>query len=71
VFAASAPGKNYDDPQASIDVYVAAFEDTLKSFREHGARDDFPRQMAELLGLGATAGLGAKQITALIDLLDA
>ena len=71
VFAASAPRKNYEDPQASIDVYVAAFEDTLKSFREHGARDDFPRLMARLLERGTAAGLGEKQITALIDLLDA
>ena len=70
VFAASAPGKNYDDPQASIDVYVAAFEDTLKSFREHGASDDFPRLMAQLVNRGTDAGLGDKQITALIDLLE-
>jgi 3-hydroxyisobutyrate dehydrogenase-like beta-hydroxyacid dehydrogenase len=70
VFAASAPGRNYDDPQASIDVYAAAFEDTMKSFREHGATDDFPRLMAQWLDAGAAAGLGDKQITALIDLLD-
>ena len=70
VFAASAPGKNYDDPQASIDVYVAAFEDTLKSFDEHGASDEFPRLLSQLVNRGAEAGFGDKQVTALIDLLD-
>jgi len=70
VFSTSVLLDDYSDPQASIDVYVAAFADTLESFREHGADDQLPRLMAELLDRGAAAGLGGQQITALIDLLN-
>jgi len=70
VFSSSVLADDYSDPQASIDVYVAAFADTLKSFEEHGASDALPRLMAELLDRGAAAGLGDQQITALIDLLN-
>jgi 3-hydroxyisobutyrate dehydrogenase-like beta-hydroxyacid dehydrogenase len=70
VFSSSVPAGNYDDPQASIDVYAAAFADTLESFREHGADDELPKLMARLLERGTKAGLGDKQITALIELLN-
>lgn len=70
VFSTSVLLEDYSDPQASIDVYVAAFADTLESFREHGADDRLPRLMADLLDQGAAAGLGGQQITALIDLLN-
>lgn len=70
VFSTSVLLEDYSDPQASIDVYVAAFADTLESFREHGADDRLPRLMADLLDRGAAAGLGGQQITALIDLLN-
>ena len=70
VFSTSVLLDDYSDPQASIDVYVAAFADTLESFREHGADDRLPRLMADLLERGAAAGLGGQQITALIDLLN-
>ena len=70
VFSTSVLLDDYSNPQASIDVYVAAFADTLESFREHGADDRLPRLMANLLERAAKAGLGGQQITALIDLLN-
>jgi 3-hydroxyisobutyrate dehydrogenase-like beta-hydroxyacid dehydrogenase len=70
VFSASVIAENYDQPQASIDTYVAAFADTLESFGEHGAADELPQLLASLLARGVGAGLGGKQITALIDLLN-
>lgn len=70
VFASSVLSDNYSDPQASIDTYIAAFADTLESFRDHDANDELPRLMAGLLDKGEAAGLGNKQITALIDLLN-
>lgn len=69
VFSSSVLADDYSDPQASIDTYVAAFADTLESFREHGANDELPRLMARLLERGAKAGLGDQQITALIKTL--
>ena len=47
VFSSSVPGKNYDDPQASIDTYVAAFTDTLESFKDYGANDELPQLMSK------------------------
>jgi 3-hydroxyisobutyrate dehydrogenase-like beta-hydroxyacid dehydrogenase len=69
VFASSVPNNDYANPQASIDTYVAAFSDTLESFRDNGVRDELPRLMSELVNLGAEAGLGDRQVTALVDLL--
>ena len=69
VFAASVPGENFDNPQASVDTYAAAFADTLNSFTENGVNDEFPRLMSKLVNLAAEAGLGDKQLTSLVRLL--
>ena len=68
VFASSVPNENYSNPQASIDTYVAAFRDTLESFKDNDANDELPRLMSKLVNLGADAGLGDKQITSRIKL---
>jgi 3-hydroxyisobutyrate dehydrogenase-like beta-hydroxyacid dehydrogenase len=70
VFASSVPSNDYSNPQASIDTYVAAFADTLESFQENGANTELPELMSKLVNIGADAGLGDQQITALINLLD-
>jgi 3-hydroxyisobutyrate dehydrogenase-like beta-hydroxyacid dehydrogenase len=70
VFASSVPNEDYSNPQASINTYVAAFTDTLNSFKDNSANDEFPGLMAKLVNMGADAGLGEKQITSLIDLLN-
>ncbi len=69
VFASSVLADNYSDPQASIDTYIAAFADTLDSFRNHDVNDELPRLMAKLLGQAATAGLGDRQINSLVNVL--
>jgi hypothetical protein len=50
-------------------MYIAAFADTLESFRNHNVSDELPKLMASLLEQGANAGLGDKQITSLINVL--
>ena len=70
VFSSSVLSDNYSDPQASIDTYIAAFADTLESFRNHNVNDELPQLMASLLEQGANAGLGDKQITSLINVLN-
>jgi 3-hydroxyisobutyrate dehydrogenase-like beta-hydroxyacid dehydrogenase len=70
VFATSVPTDDYSNPQASIDTYVAAFSDTLESFKDNDVNDELPRLMSRLVNLGAEAGLGDKQITSLINLLN-
>ena len=70
VFASSVPTDDYSDPQASIDTYVAAFADTLESFRDNGVSDELPRLMSKLVNQGAEAGLGDKQITLTYQLVE-
>lgn len=69
LFTQTVPGGNFDDPPASLGVYHAAFEDVLKTCGELGAADEFPRCLYALLQRGMEAGLGEKQITALVGLL--
>ena len=69
VFASSVPNEDYSNPQASIDTYVAAFADTLESFNDNNANDEFLELMAKLVNMAADAGLGEKQITSLVSLL--
>ena len=66
----SVPSEKFSNPQASIDTYVAAFADTLESFKDYGANTELPELMSKLVNIGADAGLGDQQITALINLLD-
>jgi 3-hydroxyisobutyrate dehydrogenase-like beta-hydroxyacid dehydrogenase len=70
VFASSVPDEDYSNPQSSIDTYVAAFSDTLESFKDNDARDELPQLMSKLVNMGADAGLGSQQITSLIKLLN-
>jgi len=70
VFASSVPSENFENPQASIDTYVAAFKDTLESFHDNDVNDELPMLMSKLVNLGADAGLGDKQVTSLINLLN-
>lgn len=69
-FATTAPGKNYDNPPATMATYGAALEDVLASFESLGARDDLPRLFVEMTRRGMEEGLGDKALTAVIDVLD-
>ena len=69
VFASSVPNENFENPQASIDTYVAAFKDTLESFHDNGVNDELPQLLSKLVNMGADAGLGDKQVTSLVNLL--
>ena len=70
VFASSVPNNDYSNPQASVDTYVAAFADTLESFHDNNANDEFPELMSKLVNMAADTGLGEKQITSLVNLLN-
>jgi len=69
VFASSVLSDDFENPQASIDTYVAAFKDTLESFHDNDVNDELPMLMSKLVNLGADAGLGDKQVTSLVNLL--
>jgi len=61
--------RRYEDPGASISTYLAAFDDTLATFRKFGADDGLPEFMAGLVRRGVEAGLGDKELTALYLML--
>jgi 3-hydroxyisobutyrate dehydrogenase-like beta-hydroxyacid dehydrogenase len=67
-FADTAPSGNFDNPPASLNTYVAALDDALRTFESTGAPDELPRLFSQLAHRGADAGLGDKALTALIDL---
>ena len=41
-----------------------------QSFNDNNANDEFPELMAKLVNMAADAGLGEKQITSLVSLLN-
>jgi 3-hydroxyisobutyrate dehydrogenase-like beta-hydroxyacid dehydrogenase len=69
LFAATVPSGNFDDPPASLGTYHAALQDVVNSCRDLGTADELPRLLRDLLKRGVDAGLGDRQITALMELL--
>ena len=70
VFAATVPSGRYaDDPPASMATYAAAFDDALGTFKNLGARADFPQLMHDLVQRGVAAGHADDQLTALVKVL--
>lgn len=69
VFAATVPSGNFSNPPASIGTYLAAFEDTLNTFRNLGVAHELPELLHALVQRGVDAGLAEEQITALTKVL--
>lgn len=67
LFAETAPTRSFDNPEASMKVYKLAMDDALKTFKSVGAPADFAQLMNDRLTAAVDAGLGDKQLTALID----
>lgn len=66
-FASTVPPGDYDAPQASLEVYVLAQRDALKTFESLGAPADFIRLIHDTTDAALADGLGGKQLTALVD----
>ncbi len=62
---------SYDNPGASIDTYLAAFDDALGTFEMLRAPADLPRLMSGLVHEAADAGLGDQELTAIYKMLTA
>lgn len=66
LFARTVPQGAYDDPEASLDVYRLAHEDVMGTIASLGTPDAFNRVMHDALVSAVEAGLGGKQLTALV-----
>lgn len=65
----SIPCDEYADNGASINVYRAAFDEMLATFRQNNTSAVLPDLMSDLIDRGVEAGFGNQQLTALIKLL--
>lgn len=68
-FRDTAPGGNFDNPQATMASYAAALDDALATFKTVGAPAELPQLLSDLARRGMEAGLGDKALTALVELL--
>ncbi len=69
LFMRTAPTQDYDDPGATVAVYLAALEDVLATFEGTGTTDAFPRLMRDITQRGVDEGYAAKELTALVEML--
>ncbi len=69
LFMRTAPTRDYDDPGATVAVYLAALNDVLATFEGTGTTDAFPRLMRDLAQRGVDEGYEAKELTALVEML--
>lgn len=66
VFARTVPSGDFENPGASMQVYVAALEDALNTVRSNGAPDDLLRLFLDRTQAACADGLSDKQLTALV-----
>lgn len=69
LFMRTAPTQDYDDPGATVAVYLAALNDVLATFEGTGTTDAFPRLMRDITQRGVDEGYEAKELTALVEML--
>jgi 3-hydroxyisobutyrate dehydrogenase-like beta-hydroxyacid dehydrogenase len=69
LFMRTVPEQDYDDPGATVAVYLAALDDVMATFEATGTEDDFPRLMRDVTKRGIDEGYANKELTALVEML--
>ncbi len=69
LFVRTAPTRQYDNPGATVAVYLAALEDALATFEETDTPDAFPRLMRDLAQRGVDEGYEGQELTSLVEML--
>ncbi len=69
LFIRTVPEGKFDDPGATVQVYLNALEDVVSTFVATGTTDAFPRMMRDLTQRAVDEGLGDKELTALVEML--
>ena len=67
LFGSTVPTGNYDNAEATMDVYRLALADVLATFEETGTSDAMPRLMHDLTAEAVASGHDSKQLTWLVE----
>ncbi len=67
LFRRTVPAGEYDNAEATMNVYALAWQDALKTVRGLGLPDAFHALMHDQVNAAVKDGLGDKQLTALVD----
>ncbi len=69
LFMRTVPTRDYDDPGATVAVYLAALEDVMATFEATGTPDALPRLMRDLTQRGVDEGYVGHELTSLVEML--
>ncbi len=69
LFMRTVPTRDYDDPGATVAVYLAALEDVMATFEATGTPDALPRLMRDLAQRGVDEGYVGQELTSLVEML--
>ncbi len=69
LFVRTVPNRQYDEPGATVAVYLAAIEDALATFEGTGTPDALPRLMRDLVQRGVDEGYAGQELTSLVEML--
>ena len=69
LFMRTVPTRDYDDPGATVAVYLAALEDVMATFEATETSDALPRLMRDLAQRGLDEGYAGQELTSLVELL--
>ena len=69
LFMRTVPTRDYDDPGATVAVYLAALEDVMATFEATETSDALPRLMRNLAQRGVDEGYAGQELTSLVELL--
>ena len=69
LFMRTVPTRDFDDPGATVAVYLAALEDVMATFEGTGTSDALPRLMRDLAQRGVDEGYAGQELTSLVEML--
>ena len=69
LFMRTVPTRNYEDPGATVSVYLAALDDVMATFEATETTDAFPRLMRDLAQRGVDEGYADQELTSLVEIL--
>ena len=69
LFMRTVPTRDFDDPGATVAVYLAALEDVMATFEGTETPDALPRLMRDLAQRGVDEGYAGQELTSLVEML--
>ena len=67
LFTKTVPPGNYDNPEASLQVYADAQEDAVKTYEKVGAPSEFIKLIHKRTRAALDSGFGDQQLTCLVE----